>query len=166
MLDHVNPLTSETHRELLDLRHCTGIHREILDPAQYSGMHQDLRHRNREKSRGQEKQGQTWQFGLPAPSVRGGIRRIVNQTSHLHTEGIMQPLGPPSRSRSSLPQSSTATSCTSVARGELKKLDSHGDDFRKTYPYSAPRLCASWRVWFVGGGVGLTMCQQYLFSSG
>ena len=46
-----------------------------------------------------------------------------------------------------------------------KKLDSHGDDFRKTYPYSAPRLCASCVSGFVGGGVGLTMCQQYLFSS-
>ena len=32
----------------------------------------------------------------------------------------VQPLGPPSRSRSSLPQSSTATSCTSVARKVLK----------------------------------------------
>ena len=46
-----------------------------------------------------------------------------------------------------------------------EKLDSHGDDFRKTYPYSAPRLCASCLSGFVGGGVGLTMCQQCSFSS-
>ena len=36
--------------------------------------------------------------------------------------------------------------------------DSYGDDFRKTYPYSAPCSGASCLSGFFGDGVGLTMC--------
>ena len=70
----------------------------------------------------------------------------------------LQPLGPPFRSRSSLPQSSTAT--YECCPRSTEDLDSHGDDFRKTYPYSPPRLCASCLSGFVGGGIELTYASS------
>ena len=40
-----------------------------------------------------------------------------------------------------------------------EKLDSHEDDFKKTYPYSAPCLCASCLPGFVGLRCWADVCQ-------
>ena len=91
---------------------------------------------------------------IPVPvslSRRAGVHRWLR----------VEPLGPPRRRRrSSLPQSSTATSCTSVARGVLKNCDSHGDDLqRRRIRIQRHRLCASCLSGFVGGGVVADVCQ-------
>ena len=114
-----------------------------------------LGHGNTSSCRGRFRSGKIQSFQDCSRGWRKHRRQRIQ--SQLRWAGVhewlqVQPLGPPCRSRSSLPQSSTATLCTSVARGVLKKI---GFSWRRLQVsvFNATPLCIlpvwfrQWRCW-------------------